>query len=146
MHGIFNMVLSQETSLLKLRNYVVEKIELLKHYPGKLQQNRDNEIVTRNQRPNLVIFLYQCEQLQLTLNHTHPSKLITGTFMQAHDNIKQNGTGQRSMSSYDDRNKGPHRALLEDPKVPRRQRAKMKKEAVLIWMLLKGTCHSSPIT
>ena len=42
------MVLSQETSLLKLLNYVVEKMELLKSYPWKLQQNGDNEMVTRN--------------------------------------------------------------------------------------------------
>ena len=33
------MVLSQETSLLKLLNYVVEKMELLKSYMWKLQQN-----------------------------------------------------------------------------------------------------------
>ena len=33
------MVLSQETSLLKLLNYVVEKMELRKSYMWKLQQN-----------------------------------------------------------------------------------------------------------
>lgn len=38
--------------------------------------------------------------------------------MKTTDNIKQKGTGQTSMSSYDDRNTGAHRALLEDPEVP----------------------------
>lgn len=55
---IFNMVLSQETSLLKLLNYVVEKMELLKSYMWKLQQNWDNEMVTRNQRPNFLSFFF----------------------------------------------------------------------------------------
>ena len=46
---------------------------------------------------------------------------------------------------YDYRNKGPHRALLEDLKVPHSQREKTSKYAFLIWILLKGHCHSSPI-
>lgn len=58
--------------------------------------------------------------------------------MQARENIRQKDKCQNSKSSYDYRNKIPHRVLLEDLTMPDRQKEKTKKCAVLIWILLKG--------